>query len=139
MEQHEMPTRDFRETLRERAQDEPEFGHELLKGAVRSMLNGEPKIGRFLLHDCVYATIGFDELSQKTGKPLENLDLMLSSDEDPSAGDLLGVVAAVAEHEGIALEVQAVPRGNYERQLAASVVWHPDPCDTVAACNNQHS
>ena len=131
-------TRDYRETLLERAQDEPEFGHELLKGAVRSMLNGEPKIGRFLLHDCVYATIGFDELSQKIGKQRDDLDHMLSSDEDPSAGDLLGIIAAVSAHEGIALDVQVVPRGHYERQLAASLVWHPDPCDTVAAGNDPH-
>lgn len=132
-----MLTRDYRETLRERAQDEPEFGHELLKGAVRCMLNGEPKIGRLRLHNYVYASLGFDELSKKSGKPLDDLDHMLSGEVDPSAGDLLGVVAAVAEHAGIALDVQMVPRGQYERQLAASRVWHPDSCVTVADCDAQ--
>ena len=132
-----MLTRDYRETLRERAQDEPEFGHELLKGAVRCILNGEPKIGRLRLHNYVYASLGIDELSLKTGKPPEVLDHMLSSDEDPSAGDLLGIIAAVSAHQGIALDVQVVPRGQYERQLAASIVWHPDPCDIVADCDAQ--
>ena len=114
-----MLTRDYRETLRERAQDEPEFRVEMLKGAVRCMCNGEPRIGRLLLNDYVYASLGFDELSQKTGKPPEDLEHMLSRDGDPSACDLLEIVAVVAEHEGIALDVQVVPRGQYERQLAA--------------------
>ena len=114
-----MLTRDYRETLRERAQDEPEFGHELLKGAVQCMLNGEPKIGRLRLHNYVYASLGFEELAQKTGKSLEDLEHILSDGSDPSACDLLGIVAVVAKHEGIALDVQVVPRGHYERQLAA--------------------
>lgn len=119
MEQHEMPTRDFRETLRERAQDEPEFGHELLKGAVRSMLNGEPRIGWLRLYNYVYAAIGFDELSQKTGLRRDDLQHMLSRDGDPRAEDLFGIVAAIAKHENIALDVQVVLRGHYEQQQAA--------------------
>ena len=114
-----MPTRDYRETLRERAQREPEFGELMLKGALRCMLNGEPRIGRLRLYNYVYAAIGFDELSQKTGKQREDLEHMLSRDGDPRAEDLLGIVASVAKHEGIELDVLVVPRGHYEQQQAA--------------------
>lgn len=114
-----MPTRDYRETLRERAQDEPEFRVEMLKGAVRCMCNGEPKIGRLLLYDCVYATIGFDELSKKTGKQRVNLEHMLSRDGDPSADELLGIVAVVAKHEGIELDVHVAQKTRAEELVAA--------------------
>ena len=114
-----MPTRDYRETLRERAQVDAEFRKEMLKGAVRCMCNGEPKIGRLLLNDCVYATIGFDELSKKTGKEHESLEHMLSRDGDPRAGDLLGIVAVVAEHEGIELDVLVTQRHRSEQLVAA--------------------
>ena len=45
------PTRDFFETVRERARDEPEFRKALLKEAVRCMLNGEVEIGCETLHN----------------------------------------------------------------------------------------
>ena len=91
----------------------------MLKGAVRCMFNGEPKIGRLLLYDCVYATIGFDELSKKTGKQRESLEHMLSRDGDSSAGDLLGVVAAIARHEGIELDVHVDQKSRTEELVAA--------------------
>lgn len=114
-----MPTRDYRETLLERAQDEPEFRVEMLKGAVRCMCNGEPKIGRLLPYDCVYATIGFDELSKKTGMQRESLEHMLSRDIDPSADELLGIVAVVAKHEGIELDVHVDQKSRTEELVAA--------------------
>ena len=119
MEPRKMPTRDYRETLRERAQVDAEFRKEMLKGAVRCMFNGEPKIGRLLLYDCVYATIGFDELSKKTGKQRESLEHMLSRDGDPSAGDLFGIVDTIAENESVMLEVLVKRRHHAEELVAA--------------------
>ena len=114
-----MPTRDFIESVRERAQSDPDFGKALLREAMSCMLNGEPKIGRLLLHDYADAVIGFDELSQKTGKPIEDLEHMLSRDGDPSAGDLLGIVAVVAKHEGVELEVLVKQRSHAKELVAA--------------------
>ena len=122
-----MLTRDYRETLRERAQDEPEFGHELLKGAVRCMLNGETEVGQIILSDYI-----------NSGRCSGDLERMLNPDGDPHADNLLRIVAAITKQENIALDVRVVPRGQYERQLAASVVWYPDPCDTVVDCDAQH-
>ena len=112
-------TRDYRETFWERARREPEFRHELLKSAVRCMLNGEPEVGRIMLRDFVVAAIGVDELSQKIGKSRESLEEVLSDGSDPRADDLLGIVAAIAEHEGLVLDVQATQRSRAE-QLAAA-------------------
>ena len=114
-----MPTRDFIESVRERARSDSDFGKSLLREAMSCMVKGEPRIGRLLLRDYADAVIGFDELSQKTGKQRDDLEHMLSRDGDPSAGDLFGIVAAVAKHEGIELEVLVVPRVQAEQRLAA--------------------
>ena len=114
-----MPTRDFIESVRERAQSDPDFGKALLREAMSCMLNGEPKIGRLLLHDYADAVIGFDDLSQKTGKPIEDLEHMLSRDGDPSAGDLLGIVDTIAKHEGVELEVLVKQRSHAKELVAA--------------------
>ena len=103
-----MPTRDFRETVRERARDEPEFREALLKSAVRCLLNGEVEVGRIILSDYI-----------NSGKRNDSLMHKLSANGNPSVDNLLGIVAAVAEHEDIELEVHIAPRSNSERQLAA--------------------
>ena len=112
-------TRDFRETVRERAHDEPEFRQALLRGAVRCMLNGEVDIGCETLYDCIEPGVGFDELSRKTGKSRESLERILSDGGDPRAGDLLGIVAALAEYENMELDVQVSQRSRAEQLVAA--------------------
>ena len=112
-------TRDFRETVRERAHDEPEFRQALLREAVSCMLNGEVDIGRETLYDCIEPGIGFDELSQKTGKSRESLEHVLSDGGNPRADDLLGIVAALAEYENMELEVQVAQRSRAEQLVAA--------------------
>ena len=114
-----MPTRDFKETVRERAQSKPEFREELLKVAASSMLNGEPDVGWIMLRDFVIAAIGVDELSQKTGMPREDLERMVSDEEDPSADELLGIVATIAKYQGVELDVHAERRSHVEQPLAA--------------------
>lgn len=120
-------TRDFKETVRARARREPGFREELLKSAVRCMLNGETEVGQIILSDYI-----------NSGRCSGDLERMLNPDGDPQADNLLRIVAAITKQENIALDVRVVPRGQYERQLAASLIWHPDPCDTVADCDAQH-
>lgn len=114
-----MPTRDFFDTVRELARDEPGFRKELLNEAVRCMLIGEVEIGCETLRDVVVTNLGFDELARKTGKSLEDLEHILSDGSDPSAGDLLGIVAVVAKHEGIELDVHMAHESRAEELVAA--------------------
>ena len=114
-----MPTRDFIESVRERAQSDPEYGKSLLREAMSCMLKGEPKIGRLLLHDYADAVIGFDELSRKTGETRESLECILSRNGDPGANDLLRIVAVIAEHENVELDVQVAQRSRAEQLVAA--------------------
>ena len=113
------PTRDFKETVQERARREPELRQELLKSATRCVLNGEPRVGRTMLRDYIAADTDFDELSRKTGETRESLERMLSQNENPSVDNLLAIIAAIAEHENIELDVQVAPRGHSEQRVAA--------------------
>jgi hypothetical protein len=45
--------KDFRETIRERAQQEPEFRKALLREAVELMLSGDEKTGRAILRNYI--------------------------------------------------------------------------------------
>lgn len=55
-------TRDFKTTILERAQADPEFRVGLLIEAAECLLNNEPEVAKTLLRDYVNATIGFQGL-----------------------------------------------------------------------------
>ena len=59
-------TKDFRETIRERAQREPRFRKALLREAMELMLSGDEKTGRAILRNCIDATVGFRRLEEAT-------------------------------------------------------------------------
>ena len=101
-------TRDFKETVRERARDEPEFREELLKSAVRCMLNGEVEVGRIILSDYINSGERNDSLMHK-----------LSANDNPSAEDLLAIIAAIAEHEDVEIDVRVAQRSRTEQLVEA--------------------
>jgi len=62
-------TRDFRDTIRERAQREPAFRQALLREGIELMTSGDFDTGRAILRNYINATIGFIELSRTTKIP----------------------------------------------------------------------
>lgn len=99
-------TRDFRETIRGRAQAEPAFRKALLREAIELMLSGDERTGRTLLRNYINATLGFRELEQATGVPATSLMRMFSPKGNPSAKNLFGVIAHLQHHEGVNFEVR---------------------------------
>jgi hypothetical protein len=61
-------TREYKETIRERVQKDPEFAQALLNEALTLFLNGEPETARLILRDLVNSTIGFERLADRTLK-----------------------------------------------------------------------
>ena len=61
-------TRDFKETILERAKNDPEFRVGLLTEAAECLLNNEPNVAKTLLRDYVNATLGFQELGNIVDK-----------------------------------------------------------------------
>jgi hypothetical protein len=59
-------TKDFRDTIRERAQVDPAFRQELLREGLALCYGGDFQTGRGILRNYINATIGFPRLAQAT-------------------------------------------------------------------------
>ena len=99
-------TRDFKQTVVERAQRDPAFGKALLDEAATLFLNGEPDTARLILRDLVNATVGFEGLAQATDKPSKSLHRMLSEHGNPSMDNLAAIFDAVRENLGVKIRVK---------------------------------
>lgn len=100
-------TRAFRETVRERAQADPEFRVGLLTEAAECLLNNEVSVAKTLLRDYVNATIGFQELGSLTDKKPASLMRMLSEKGNPSLDNISRILVSLRRHEGVRLRVRA--------------------------------
>ena len=112
-------TRDFRETVQERARREPEFREMLLTSGVQCLLNGEVNVAKVVLRDYIEATIDYEKLGTLTSTPPESLACMFGKKGTASASDLLKVIGCIQQHEGIQLEVKVVPA---EEEVEAATV-----------------
>ena len=101
-------TRDFRETVQDRATRDPTFREELLKEGVECMLAGDVDAGKIVLRDYINATIGFEELGSLTNKSPKSLMRMFGPAGNPHARNLFEVISRIQEHEGVQLEVNTV-------------------------------
>ena len=99
-------TRDFRETIRERAQREPRFRQALLREAIELMLAGDERTGRAILRNYINATAGFQQLQAATSIPASSLMRMFGPKGNPSAKNLFGVLAHLQRQEGVSFELR---------------------------------
>lgn len=99
-------TRDFKQTIVERAQRDPAFGKALLDEAATMFLNGEPDTARLILRDLVNATVGFEGLAVAIAKPSKSLHRMLSENGNPSMDNLAAIFGAVRKTLGVKILVK---------------------------------
>jgi len=98
-------TRDFKATVRARAERDPEFRSALLVEAAQALLNGEPDVTKSVLRDYINATVGFDQLSRKIRIPKKSIMRMLSESGNPSTSNLTRILAYLNKQEGLSLKV----------------------------------
>jgi DNA-binding phage protein len=101
-------TRNFKETVILRAQNDSSFAQALLDEAATLFLNGEPETARLILRDLVNATLGFEQLAALTAKPSKSLHRMLSSTGNPSMDNLAAIFLAVRERLQVNLSAHSV-------------------------------
>jgi hypothetical protein len=65
--------RSFNELVQDRVGREPAFAGVLLEEAVQCMLAGELPTARSLIRDAIKGSIGYAELSRRTGTPEKSL------------------------------------------------------------------
>ena len=99
-------TRDFRETVQARVKRDAAFRKGLLRDAVESLLAGEVALGKELLRDYINATVGFPKLARATGLHVKAVHQMLGPKGNPTAGNLLEIVAYLQRQEGVRLQVR---------------------------------
>jgi hypothetical protein len=99
-------TKDFRETIRERAQSEPAFRQGLLREGLELIYNGDFATGRAILRNYINATIGFPALAQVTNIPSPSLQRMFGPNGNPRAENLFGVIAHLQREEGVDVELR---------------------------------
>lgn len=101
-------TREYKATVNERVQREPEFAAALLDEAVTLFLNGEPDAARLILRDLVNATVGFEALADETAKPSKSLHNMLSAKGNPTMDNLTAILKVLRRKLKINFEVRIV-------------------------------
>lgn len=94
-------TKDFRDTIRERAQRQPAFRRALLREGLDLIYNGDFQTGRTILRNYIHATIGFPELSRATHIPSPSLQRMFGPSGNPRAENLFAVIAHLQKTEGV--------------------------------------
>lgn len=98
-------THDFKETIRARAQAEPEFRRALLREAVECIITGDLATGKAVLRDYVNATVGFQVLEKRTHIPTKSLMRMLGPKGSPSAENLSAILKALQRSERVRFSV----------------------------------
>jgi len=101
-------TRDFKETIQQRARRDAGFREALLKEAVDALLSGDLDTGKIVLRDYINATVGFDKLGNATKKSPKSLMRMLGPKGNPQARNFFEIVAYLQKKEGLRLKVRAV-------------------------------
>ena len=101
-------TRDFKQTVKDRAISDPAFAKAMLDEAATAFLNGEPQVARLILRDLVNASVGFETLAAQTDRPSKSLHRMLSENGNPSMDNLAAIFGVVGKRLGVQLEAHAV-------------------------------
>ena len=99
-------TRDFKETVRARAQRDLSFRLALIEEAIESLLEGDLDSGRSILSNYINATIGYSALAQLTGRSSKSLMRMLGPKGNPTASNLFRIISTVKEQEHIEFDVR---------------------------------
>jgi len=102
-------TRDFKETVNERVNKDPDFARALLDEATSLFLNGEPEVARLILRDLINSTIGFEELANQTSKPSKSLHRMLSAKGNPTMDNLTSIYKILCNTLNVNIEVNVTP------------------------------
>ena len=98
-------THDFKETIRARAQRDPDFRQALLREAIECVIHGDLATGKAVLRDYVNATLGFQNLEKRTRIPAKSLMRMLGPKGSPSAANLSSILTELQESEGIRFDL----------------------------------
>jgi DNA-binding phage protein len=94
-------TRDFKETVKARADRDPAFRRALVAEAVNCFAEGDIVTMKIMLRDYINATDGFQIVAGAIGKTHKGLMRSLSGAGNPQLDTLAPIIAYAAKREGI--------------------------------------
>ncbi len=100
-------TREFIETVKVRAAHDAAFRAALLAEAIELLLTDDLASGKTVLRDFINATIGFDTLAAKIGKPVKSVMRMFGPSGNPTARNLFAIISQLQQSTGVSLNVSA--------------------------------
>lgn len=100
-------SRSFVETVRARAQRDPEFRAALLAEAMECFASGEVDVGKAVMRDYINATVGFEELGEAVSMDPKNLMRMFGPRGNPRLNNLSAVLAELTRREQVHFKVEA--------------------------------
>ena len=98
-------TRDFKETIKDRADRDPEFRNELLTEALEAIVCGDVEVAKVMLRDYINATVGFETVGKAVKKDPKSLMRMLSSRGNPNVKNLFSVTQFLQRKAGVQFKV----------------------------------
>jgi len=98
-------TQNFKETIKARADRDPEFREALFVEAVELLIEGDIDTGKAVLRNYINVTIGFEELAKKSGKHSKSLMRMFSIKGNPRADSLFSVIKHLQKATGVHLSI----------------------------------
>jgi DNA-binding phage protein len=101
-------TKEFRETVKKRAERDKAFRNALLTEALEAIVSGELDIAKTLLRDYINATQGFESVSKAVKIPRKSLMRMLGRNGNPNTKNLFGITRYLQENSGLKFKVVAV-------------------------------
>lgn len=99
----------FHDLVQRRIEREPGIVIALLEEAVELVLAGELPAARSLIRDTIKRSIGYAELSLRTGVPEKSLVRMFGPNGNPTATHLSEVLRELQRHSRVRLQVTSKP------------------------------
>ncbi len=100
-------TREFKDTIVTRVQQDLRFREALFTEAMNAYLGGDTCTGKAILRDLVNATVGFEDLAHMLKKPSKSLHRMLAPHGNPSTENFFAIVQALQKKTRVRLQVTA--------------------------------
>jgi hypothetical protein len=99
-------TKQFRKTILERAENDPEFRRHMLTEAVNELIGGDLNAGKSILRDYINATITFEGLAGKLKKSSKSVHRMLGPRGNPRAENIIEIIKILQANEHVTLQVK---------------------------------
>jgi len=119
-------TKNYRETVLERIQSDPEFTSALYAEAIAALVQGDQATTLSILRDLVHAHVTFKSLAYQTGFGEKALHRMLGAHGNPTSENLAQIIHAVEKTLNLDVEITV-------RQAPASRKKHPSPTQPIPA------